>query len=296
MSELNNLLLFAGLPIIACTTYLIFFTPDIRDTVTGTGSNFEQSGGFGPNQVSTILGFGMFIFIARTFFSSPGKFLLLFNFTIAVVIGYRGLLTFSRGGMITAAGMLLILILATYFKINSSGRRKFTLLLVVLIGAIVATFVYSSLQTGGLLGKRYANQDAAGRAKETYFTGREGISATEIEYFLRNPIFGIGAGKGAEIRMDETGKEVLSHNEITRMLGEHGLFGIFALLILFITPFVVYLDNRDHIYLSCFVMFWLLTINHAAMRTAAPAFIYSLALLKISIPEKNPLHREQAVR
>jgi hypothetical protein len=37
----------------------------------------------------------------------------------------------------------------------------------------------------------------------------------------------------------------------------------------------------------------LLTINHAAMRIAAPAFIYSLALLKVYIvppqPKKRPL-------
>jgi hypothetical protein len=33
--------------------------------------------------------------------------------------------------------------------------------------------------------------------------------------------------------------------------------------------------------------FWLLTINHAAMRIAAPAFVYALALLKIRFPSSS---------
>ena len=38
------------------TTYLFLYTPSIKSVLSGTGSNFATSGGFGPNQVSTILG------------------------------------------------------------------------------------------------------------------------------------------------------------------------------------------------------------------------------------------------
>ena len=69
------------------------------------------------------------------------------------------------------------------------------------------------------------------------------------------------------------------------MLAEHGSLGIICLLILFITPIILYLDNKEHIYMFCFLTFWLLTINHAAMRTAAPAFIYALTLLKVKFYE-----------
>jgi hypothetical protein len=37
--------------------YLILYTPSVRDVITGTSSNYETSGGFGPNQVATILRF-----------------------------------------------------------------------------------------------------------------------------------------------------------------------------------------------------------------------------------------------
>jgi len=54
------------------------------------------------------------------------------------------------------------------------------------------------------------------------------------------------------------------------------------------------LDNKQNVYLVCFIVFWILTINHAAMRMAAPAFVYALSLLKVVvINEKEPvIHRE----
>ncbi len=45
-----------ALPLVSIISYLFLYTPSIKDVVTGTQSNFETSGGFGPNQVSTILG------------------------------------------------------------------------------------------------------------------------------------------------------------------------------------------------------------------------------------------------
>jgi hypothetical protein len=50
-----------------------------------------------------------------------------------------------------------------------------------MIIGIIATWTYTSYQTGGLIDKRYANQDAAGRAKESQFTGREDVAQNEID-------------------------------------------------------------------------------------------------------------------
>jgi hypothetical protein len=119
----------------------------------------------------------------------------------------------------------------------------------------------------------------------------------EINAFLDNPFFGVGVAKGTEIRLAETGQVIASHNEITRMLGEHGFFGLLGLVLLVLTPSILFLGNRQHVYAFCFVAFWLLTINHAAMRTAAPSFIYALSLLKVYLidPNEITLHREQTV-
>jgi O-antigen ligase len=193
------------------------------------------------------------------------------------------MLTFSRGGMITGFLMIVLLLLFLYFKSNFRGRVKLNYIIVFVILAMMAAWGYTSFQTGGLIDKRYANQDAQGRVKESKLTGREDIARDEINIFLENPIFGVGVGKGVEVRRLDMGNAPLSHDEITRMLAEHGSLGIIALLILFFTPLVLYLENKFNMFMLCFVTFWFLTINHAAMRTAAPAFVYSLALLNVQL-------------
>lgn len=287
LEQMNTIILSMGLPIVACMVYLTFYTPNIRDIITSTQSNYLTSGGFGPNQVATFLGLGMFIFFSRIILESRTKFMLVLNLLIAVNMSYRGMVTFSRGGMITGFLMILLLLFFLYYKSNYTGRVKLNYIVVFIAVAIVATWSYTSFQTGGLIDKRYANQDAAGRAKESQFTGREEIARNEIDLFLKNPIFGVGVGKGVELRYEETGVGVLSHDEITRMLAEHGSLGIVALLILFFTPLFLYLENKFNMFLLCFLVFWFLTINHAAMRTAAPAFVYSLSLLNVYFEKKG---------
>ena len=83
-SELLNLLLLIGLPIISMTVYVSLYTPDIKSVLTGTESNSDLSGGFGPNQVATILGLGMFIFFVRSILCSKTKFI----FSIKVLRDY----------------------------------------------------------------------------------------------------------------------------------------------------------------------------------------------------------------
>jgi O-Antigen ligase len=284
--HMNSILLSMGLPIVSCMVYLTFFTPNIRDVITSTQSSSETSGGFGPNQVATILGLGMFIFFSRTILESRTKFMLGLNIFIAVNMTYRGVVTFSRGGMITGFLMILLLLFFLYYKSNFTGRVKLNYVIVFIGTAMMATWTYTSFQTGGLIDKRYANQDARGRAKESQFTGREDVAKGEIDLFLKSPLFGVGVGKGVELRYAETGDGTLSHDEITRMLAEHGSLGIVGLLILFFTPLVLYIENKFNMFLLCFLAFWFLTINHAAMRTAAPAFVYSLSLLNVFF-EKN---------
>jgi hypothetical protein len=287
LDQMNTILLSMGLPIVSCMVYLTFYTPNIRDIITSTQSNFEASGGFGPNQVATVLGLGMFIFFSRIILESRTKFMLGLNLLIAINMSYRGMVTFSRGGMITGFLMIILLLLFLYAKSNFTGRIKLNYIIVFIGVAMVATWAYTSFQTGGLLDKRYANQDSRGRVKESKFTGREDLALNEWNTFLKNPVFGVGVGKGVEVRKAETGDGTLSHDEITRMLAEHGTLGIVGLLILFFTPLVLYLENKFNMFLLCFLAFWFFTINHAAMRTAAPAFVYSLSLLNVFFEKKD---------
>jgi hypothetical protein len=266
--------------------YTSLYTLDIRSVIKGTGSNTELSGGFGPNQVSTIFGLGMFVFFVRSVLYSKSILQFIVNITIAFYFSYRGFLTFSRGGMMTAFAMIAVFIFFIYIHSRFSGKFKLNILLIIFSVLFFITWTYTSFLTDGLINKRYAGQNAYGIEKKDKFSGRTELASDEIEMFLDSPFFGIGVGKGTDIRTEKNGYVTASHNEITRMMAEHGSLGIIGLLILFSTPIILYFQNKQNIFLFSFIVFWLLTINHAAMRTAAPSFIYALALLNVRFDDK----------
>ena len=164
--------------------------------------------------------------------------------------------------------------------------------LILLGGILTATWSISSTQTRGLIDKRYANQDALGREKKDIGTGRVQLFQEEIDGFLNNPFLGIGASRVKNKRVETTGQHLPSHNEIGRLLSEHGFLGIIILLILILKPLGFRANNRRNIFFFAFLAFWFATINHSGMRIAAPALLYGLALLNV-VYEKPIVHRKQ---
>ena len=290
--RLKGIITAFSLPMVAIVVYLFLYTPSVKAVVTGTQSNFETSGGFGPNQVSTILGLGIFVFFVQLLLNSKSRLLQLTNALFVLVFAFRGIVTFSRGGMFTAVVMMVLLLIVLYFQAGFNAKPKIGLIIIVTFLAGLGVWGYSSIQTSGLINKRYANEDALGRKKKSQLSGREVLIESELQMFVDNPIFGVGVGKNKELRRQQTGIDLASHNEITRMLAEHGSLGLIDLMILFFTPLFLFVNNRQNILALSFLAFWLLTINHAAMRLAAPAFVYALSLLKVYTLEKPTVHRE----
>jgi hypothetical protein len=285
MERLDEILKFAVGPIVMITTYLFVVTPDIRDVVTDTASNFETSGGYGPNQVATALGIGMFICFVR-FLRIKHLPTNVLDIVLFLAMTYRGWVTFSRGGVFTAFFMIIAVIGTLFFLKRSEFRFSFIPKLAVITVGLVLAWGYTSLATNGLIDKRYANEDAAGRAKEDLSTGRTELITIELEAFIENPIAGIGAGQVKFYRAKRDGIIAASHNETSRLLSEHGSIGILSLVLLVLAPLFYRLNHRGNIYFYAFLIFWLATINHSAMRIAAPSFFYGLALLFI-VPTKK---------
>ena len=188
------------------------------------------------------------------------------------------------------AGLCAALFFVIYFW-NSRSKEKVTLVgKIAFISIIVAfTWLYISVSTSGLIDKRYANQDASGREKQDLTTGRGELIDAELQAFYNNPLTGIGIGKMKEFRLETTGRDSATHNEVTRTLSEHGTFGLMALVVLIIAPLVFRIRNKTNLYMYSFFLFWFLTINHSSMRIAAPAFIYGLCLITIIDANKRPV-------
>ncbi len=291
--RLQNIFTAILLPIITTTTYLYLYTPDLKDVITNTESNFATSGGFGPNQVATVLGLGAFILFTR-FFTVKDRVVNLVDLLILGMVGYRAIITFSRGGVITALICALAFLLIYFLYTNK--RSKVTVLpkLGLIIGIVAVSWIASSINTQGFIDKRYSNQDAAGREEEDLSTGRLDLLNKELEAFYTNPFTGIGIGKAKEFRLEQLGGKVTAtHNEVSRLLSEHGIFGILALLILLAAPMVFRIRTRTNVFFYSCLIFWFLTINHSSMRIAAPAFIYGLALINVvNGQKKNRISRK----
>lgn len=279
---LLDILYVSILPVFSMVAYMYYRTPNLSEMVFGTGSNFDTSGGFGPNQVSTILGYGFFVIAIFIILKVKLTGFILFDGIILAYFVFRGLLTFSRGGVITAGVGLscFLFFYILYKKISFGDIFKYGLLVITFIGGI---WLYTSDLTGGMIVNRYQSKDRTGKRKELT-TGRAGLFKAQLDGFKEAPLFGIGVGNGKYKRLKEGDFIGTSHNEVSRLIEEHGVLGIIMLLILIINPILLFRSNGSltNAFTTSFFVIWFLTINHSAMRVAFPAFIYGLCLIRIT--------------
>ena len=295
--QLSYLTKWLLLPIIAMALYITLGTPDLRESLNSTGANYSATGGFGPNQVSTMLGLGMFAALVQLVVHSKNKILLFTHLFIIGFLLYKGIITFSRGGVLTGLIISAVFLIVYFAGAKTVARRRMFTYLILLTIVLGVASVYSSFQTNGLINKRYTNRDAAGRLKSDITTGRAELLESEISAFYENPLVGVGVGKIKEYREETTGLSAASHNEMSRLLSEHGILGLVILGILIIYPLVYRSKNRRNYLFFSAMLFWFLTINHSSMRIAAPGFIYALCLLNIvNDKKKTPVRRKRALR
>ena len=292
---LLQLLWVGSLPIVSLLVYLYMRTPNLRDIGFTTEANFAASGGFGPNQVATILGFGIFLFTALILLKKRLSGFLFLDILILIYVTFRGFVTFSRGGIITA---IIALVILSFFYLLQMKESLYHTLKFMVIAVVIGSgvWLYSSNITSGMLVNRYFNKTPTGEQNEDISSGRIDIFNKDLQLFYDNPFFGVGVGSGKYLRAEEDDKIAASHNEMSRLLSEHGLIGLMALGLLLIIPLFNVFNNSLFYkgFVLAFYLFWLLTINHSAMRVAFPGFIYGLSLLIITqqIEENNTIYRE----
>lgn len=290
LQDLLKVLDYIIYPIISMTVYVVLRTPDVQGAIRGTASSYALSGGYGPNQVSVIFGLGFFILLTRVILSYKNPLVHWSMLFFLPVFVYRGLLTFSRGGVLVAAIMFAVFVGVLYLSSAFKKKIKLSFSIMAIIGIGLVIWTFTIFQTHGMIENRYQNRDGLGREKDDIATGRVELLSVELENFQENPYLGVGIGRGKFEFEEELGFKSASHNEISRLLSEHGLFGLLALLILIFAPIITKAKGRRNIYFWPFLLFWFLTIAHSSMRIAAPAFIYALCLLNIDYaPEKKNL-------
>ena len=277
------------LPCLTMLIYLVISTPSIEEIEFGTQSNFQASGGFGPNQVSTVIGLAVFCIVIGIYFRTYLINSMVVDVLILAVFVVRGLITFSRGGMIGAVIGSIILVGYSVFASKRSSILASTLIFLMIAGGTgLAVWDYVNNQTKGRLEFRYSGKNFRTGTQKDITSGRTDIMLTELNFFYDNPVFGIGPGMGTLLVENNAGNPAHSHSEYTRLLAEHGIFGVIALLILLITPLIRIFKlppSYRALPLAIFA-FVLFTLVHSAMRLAIPGFFYGLCLIT-NVPGKR---------
>jgi O-antigen ligase len=70
------------------------------------------------------------------------------------------------------------------------------------------------------------------RFKDTDPTGRDLILKADLYTFLHHPVFGVGIGMAATYRRLFFSRAIEAHTEFSRLLAEHGVFGLVALVLM----------------------------------------------------------------
>jgi len=279
IQQLRKLLLVVLAPILGLAFMASFST--VTTEITNFYSSKIAAGGLGKNQASSVLGLGLLLALLFLVIDRHDRRLRWFVAAIGLWCGGQGMLTFSRGGIATALGA------AAAASLFLLGDRKAWTSLMLRAGFLALLAVYVVLPqlnafTGGMLVNRFSDSD---------LTGRDRIIAADVKTFAENPLLGVGPGRSRDYRMMRFNQGGITHTEYSRLLAEHGSFGLVALLLL-VWMAVKRLRRRSTpmslALAAAFTVWALLFMFHAAMRMGAVSFFFGLGAAHFIFETSNP--------
>jgi hypothetical protein len=272
-------------PIVSLGFIAITRTASLDDLQFSDTSNFQTSAGYGPNQVSTVFGFGVLVALLLAILVESRTRERLIYVLFALVLGVLSALTFSRGGLFGAVGALAIAA-PMMFK---GAKNRVTLLVVALgIVGIVQLVILPRLDalTEGALAARFQDTDP---------TGRDVLIKNELEAFTEHPFFGTGPAV-----LDDFGAiQTSTHTEFSRLPAQHGIFGVVALGLMALIALRDITGQRSTAAkaISIALIMWsVLTMGHAAMRIALTPLAFGMAAALFLSQRPSPAPSPQTAR
>lgn len=261
-------------PIMGIGAITLFGTITAADLKFTDESNFATSGGFGPNQVSAALGLGVLVALFHVLDSKASWKSRTVMLGVMIFLAAQSAMTFSRGGLYTAAGGA---VLASFYLIKDP-RSRYKLIFAVAIIFLLGQFVvFPKLDafTDGALSDRFENLNASHRGE---------IALEELQVWQENPFMGVGPGQAHP--------GMAAHTEFSRLVAEHGIFGLIAIILLLVmgAKNLMRTSTNKNKAVAASMMGWgLLYMLDKAMRLAAPAFTIGLSFaLLLPEEEDNP--------
>ena len=290
---LGRVLLLMLLPLVSALSFTLFRSPDLSSYEFDLTGNAAITGGFGPNQVSTAFGLGMFLsfYMWLNRMTLTGRRWL--DLAIVLAFTFQGLFSFSRGGLL---GGILGIVIVLYFAFSGQARTRISRLVInrirryalpALLFLLLAVYAANIITDGKLL-LRYQGETpgtlAGTREKtiNTLTTDRVAVMQGDMALFTDNMAFGVGAGASKYLRPYRPG--LVAHTETTRLLAEHGLLGAVYMLCVIYLVICVYRKSNDRPYrglLLGFILIGWFTTFHAATRTYITPLLIGLSMIYI---------------
>ncbi len=245
------------------------------DIVFGDSSNFDASGGFGPNQVSATLAFGILcLWLCNT--SGFLTWRLRIGFIpLALWFAVQSALTFSRTGLYLGALCCLAASWPMFRSLKTILVAFATAATLVLI-FVYAVFPAADAFTGGKLSNRFQKVEGG---------GREDIMLADLKIWAHNPVLGVGVGQSYWERRAFLGHAARSHTEYTRLLAEHGFLGLVAGVVLIAVIFRTGISATGifarSVSAGC-LLFGLLFMVPSATRLVLPAVAFALGVVTLA--------------
>ncbi|MCI0579653.1 MAG: O-antigen ligase family protein [Chloroflexi bacterium] len=282
-SQLRGFLLSTLAPILGVAAIAAFSTITTEEIVFTGGTNPITSGGDGGNQISAIMGLGAVIALTLAALLRGHRFLQFFMIGCTIDLLAQSAFTFARGGFFTALGAITIF---SFYLLRDHRQRVILLLGIPIVLLVNVYLVFPMLNT-------FSNGVFFQRLQDSDTTGRDAIAFQDLELFQENPMQGVGLGESVYAHA-EVFRITQPHTEATRMLAEHGLPGLLALLIwlwLMARRILRPAPPTMKIFAVTFLAWSFATTLHVAMRLAAPAVLFGLGAL-VQFTQEQPAAQE----
>lgn len=257
-------------PIVGIASIALYSILTATEIYFEDASNFVTSGGFGPNQVASALGLGALFAFLYILTEEKHRHFKAIMFVLMLFLVSQSALTFSRGGLWIAA----ISGLVVFLYLVRDKRTRFRALSVTILSFVIGQYVLLpqlDAFTGGALLVRFRDLSP---------TRRDRLAREEIAIFIEYPFLGVGPGMAKLYRSSSS-----THTEITRLLAEHGLFGLVSLFLLLAMGWQNFQRGRStqsRGIVAGMVVWSLVYMLGNAMRTVAPSFAFGLSFAKFN--------------
>ncbi len=292
VAEVRKVIIQSLYPLLVLLFYLIIVSPDVRSVDYQLGALDDLTADFGSNQVSTVLGYGIMLF--GLLFFSKWKFSKIYflDQILLLTLTLWSLLSFSRGGVVGAFLSLGAVIALNLISKQRHNQRKIKLSSVFGIVIVLAiSFYVGNTITGGSLLLRYQGESRGtllgSKEKDLnqLTTGRFQILLRDIDIWSNNTVLGVGVGNARAVGREKYDNDKIPHLEPSRLLAEHGFFGLIIIVMVYIYPFILMMRQKGQLKRNWMIALLLLSLFstlHAATRTMISPILFSLAFININ--------------